>query len=45
VVPLSRQDLEHVVMLFELMGKLGVFKFEMSQDQSWHGSGYFWPRS
>jgi hypothetical protein len=38
-------DYQRRLELFRMFERLGVFKFEMSQDEKWYGSGYFWPYS
>jgi hypothetical protein len=39
---MNREDLKHLLYMYEMLQKLGVFKYEMSQDQSWRG-GFWWP--
>lgn len=38
-------DYQQRLKLFRVFEHLGVFKFEMGQDEKWYGSGYFWPYS
>lgn len=39
-----RDDLLYMLVMLKFMSKLGIVKFEMSQDPNWRGGGYFWPR-
>jgi hypothetical protein len=41
----DRDSLVYMLVMMKILNKLDVIRFEMSQDQSWRGSGYFWPRS
>lgn len=37
-------DYQERMRLLRVFQNLGVFKFEMTQDEKWYGSGYyFWP--
>jgi hypothetical protein len=39
---MNNEDLKHLLNMYSVLQKLGVFRYHMSQDQNWRG-GFWWP--